>query len=169
MEEAAEDFLSKIPVQPISPEAASVILSHMAEDTPLALTVWPYTDFPIWNYETLRSDHLMSVNVSEALDEPNYNKSDPLSVLRALANSTTLKNANISQESALRVGGRMKDGMKVRVEVYTHFERRPTHDVFGIVRGAVEPGKIFFRVILDGNCFRNVPSVILTQMSSLSS
>ena len=141
MEEAERDFLSEIPVQPISLETASVILSYMAEDTPLVTTVWPYTDFAVWDIETLKPDSIHSSTIGNVLKQ---NKSDTLLNRFSFPpnwRENKFKNASISRDSALRIGGRMKDGIRVKVEVYTHFDRRPTHDVFGIVRGAVEPGK----------------------------
>ena len=143
MEEAAEEFLLEIPIQPISPDAASVILSHMAEDTPLVTSVWPYTDFPVWNIETLKSKSVKKNNSvgNKLQSDVKQNKTGGLlSILSPEWKQQQAQNANFSRDSTLRVGGRMKNGVKVRVEVYTHVEQRPTHDAFGIVRGAVEPG-----------------------------
>ena len=141
LEEAAEDFLTDIPIQPISPEAASLILSHMAEDTPLVTTVWPYTDFPVWNIETLKSHNVQNTTVvREASDVKRNTSNGLLKILSPDWRQQKTKNANISKDSTLRVGGKMKNGVKVRVEVYTHFEQRSTHDAFGVVRGSIEPG-----------------------------
>lgn len=135
------------------------IFSHMAEDTPLVKTVWPFTNFPSWHYERLRERAVKETTPAtrnETQQELSYNSSDPSSILKMLSSSTNLeemkaKNDNISLESALRIGGNMKDGATLRVEVHTHLARRPTHDVFGIVRGAVEPGKCM-QTFSDSEC-----------------
>lgn len=142
IEEAADDFLLEIPIQPISLQAASLILSSMAEDTPLVTSVWPYTDFPVWDMTSLKSDSVP--NITEQNDTNQTNKSSGLpTILSPPWQQNRLKNVNISRDSTLRVGGKMRNGVKVRVEIYTHLEERLTHDVFGIVRGAVEPGMTF--------------------------
>ena len=143
IEEATEELLLEIPIQPISPHAASLILSSMAQDTPLVTSVWPYTDFPVWDMTSLKADSFL--NITEQNDTSQTNKSSGFTTTSSSTwEHNRLRNASVSRDSALRVGGQMRNGAKVRVEINTHLEQRPTYDVFGIVRGAVEPGVIFY-------------------------
>ena len=146
IEEATKEFQLEIPVQPISPQAASLILSSLAEDTPLVTSVWPYTDFPVWDTTALTSvtpENTTMQNYQNYTSQIN-SSSGFFSIISPSWKQNRLQNVNISRDSTLRVGGKMRNGAKVRVEIYTHLERKLTHDVFGIVRGAIEPGDVYF-------------------------